>query len=207
MMFDRSCLRAAVCLTIVLWTGCSTQPEAVKAPPIQPAAAADAAFAAYDKSADGNLSSEELTACPGLKAALPMLDKNNDRSVSQQELVDRLQMWVGSGIGVSVLTLQVTQNGLPLEGASIRLVPEAFFGDAIQPATGVTGASGAAQMAIDASNLPQDLQQLRGVQQGIYRVEITHPAKTIRPEYNTATTLGLDVSFDAGRNFVTIPIK
>jgi hypothetical protein len=186
--------------------GCSSGPEGVTAPPIEPGPAAEAAFVQYDKSGDGELAEDELAACPALRSALAELDKNGDRRVSKQELTDRLQMWVGSGIGVSFLTVQVTKGGRLLEGATVKLTPEEFLGGAVQPASGVTETSGAARMAIDASNLPDDLQQLRGVQQGYYRVEITHPSVAIPPKYNTQSTQGMEVSFEAGRNFVTLAI-
>lgn len=76
----------------------------------------------------------------------------------------------------------------------------------IQPADGTTSDNGTALLAIDKSNLPADLQNLRGVQQGMYRVEITHPAVAIPAKYNSVTTLGVEVSFETGRNIVTFAL-
>jgi hypothetical protein len=50
------------------------------------------------------------------------------------------------------------------------------------------------------------LQRIKAVQQGLYRVEITHDSVTIPDKYNTATTLGLEVSFDSGGYLVSFDL-
>ena len=42
--------------------------------------------------------------------------------------------------------------------------------------------------------------ELQGVQQGLFRVEITHPTVTIPAKYNIETKLGKEVSFELGEN-------
>ena len=184
--------------------GCSRGPTAIRVPPIQPEAAAEGALLLYDKNGDGLLSADELASCPALVDALKNhIDKNNDQRLSKEELTERFAMWAHGGVGLSYLICRVTVGGRPLAGAQVKLVPESFFGDVIQPAEGTTGSSGSARLAIDKSNLPSDLQSFRGVQQGLYRVEITHQSVNIPAKYNTDTTLGVEVSFESGRNVVS----
>lgn len=195
-----------VVVTAVLILGCSRGPTAVKVPPIKPAAAAEAAVLQYDKNGDGLLETSELSSSPALLDAMKHVDKNHDMHLSKEELAERFAMWVNGGVGASFLACRVTQGGRPLQGAHIRLVPEDFFDGAIQPAEGTTGKSGVALLSMDKSNLPADLQNLRAVQQGLYRVEITHQSVQIPAKYNTKSTLGLEVSFETGRNFVTFKL-
>jgi hypothetical protein len=184
--------------------GCSRGPTAIKVPPIQPEAAAEAALTLYDKNGDGLLAADELASCPALVDALRNhIDKNNDKRLSKEELTERFAMWAHGGVGLSYLNCRVTIGGRPLEGAQVKLVPENFFDGVIQPAQGTTGSSGSARLAIDKSHLPADLQNFRGVQQGLYRVEITHQSRDIPAKFNSDTTLGVEVSFDSGRNVVT----
>lgn len=58
---------------------------------------------------------------------------------------------------------RVMWGGRPLEGAQMRLAPEELFGDVIERADGATSDNGTALLAIDKSNLPADLQNLRCV--------------------------------------------
>jgi hypothetical protein len=184
--------------------GCSRGPTAIKVPPIEPEAAAERALSLYDKNGDGQLAADELASCPALVDALKNhIDKNNDKRLSKEELTERFAMWAHGGVGLSYLNCRVTVGGRPLAGAQVKLVPEDFFDGVIQPAEGTTGSSGSARLAIDKSHLPADLQNFRGVQQGLYRVEITHQSMDIPAKYNKNSTLGLEVSFESGRNVVS----
>ena len=185
--------------------GCSSGPTAVEVPAIEPETVATEAMTLYDKNDDGFLASDELSSCPSLQNAStkPRVDKDNDQRLSKGELVERLETWANGGVGVSYLACSVTKGGRPLVGAQVKLVPETFFGDVIKTAEGTTDTSGSAMLGIDKANLPEALRNLRAVQQGLYRVEITHPSVQIPPKYNTATTLGLEVSFDEGGYMVS----
>jgi hypothetical protein len=194
-------------ITVAAVLGCSGGPTPVKVPPIQAEEAADAAFSLYDKDGDGLLKKEELSDCPAFQDAMKNnIDKNKDRQLSKDELVGRLSTWVNGGVGASFFSCRVTSRGRPLVGAQVKLIPEAFFGGVIQPAVGTTDRTGRALMSIDPSNLPEDLQNLRAVQQGHYRVEITHQNAKIPAKYNTETTLGVEVSFEKGRNSVNFKL-
>ena len=204
--------RYKLCSVLVVFStaivlGCSGGPTPVDVPHIQVEETADAAFSQYDKNGDGLLKKDELLKCPALLDAMKnRIDKNKDHQLSKEELIDRLTTWVSGGVGASFFSCRVTNKGQPLAGAQVKLVPEKFFGDVIQPATGTTDRTGKALLAMDASHLPSDLQNLRAVQQGLYRVEITHPNANIPAKYNTETTLGVEVSFEGGRNFVSFKL-
>jgi hypothetical protein len=186
--------------------GCFGGPTAMKAPPIDPDKTADAALAQYDTNGDRLLGAQELTNCPALRDALHRLDRDKDNQISRDELAARLEMWAKGGIGASTLACRVSKGKRSLAGAQVQLIPEEFFQGVLQPASGTTNKSGIAVLSIDQSNLPSDLQNFRGVQQGFYRVEITHPELEIPPQYNSKTTLGIEVSFETGRNYVEFNI-
>ncbi len=193
----------AIAATAVGAIGCSRGPTAVAPPPIDAAKAAAALIAQYDKSGDGALQESEVAASPAVADAMKSgLDQDNDRALSREEVQTRFEKWVGGGVGASSLSCRVTLAGKPLAGAVVRLIPEAALEGMIQPATGTTNAAGTALLAMDAKNLPADLQNLKAVQQGLYRVEITHDQVPVPAKYNTSTTLGVEVSFDSGRNFL-----
>jgi len=188
---------------LVFLIGCSGGPTAVEVPPIQPGEAARGALSKYDANGDGQLSTEELAACPGILNAMRRYDKDDDQQISEQELSQRFAMWVDGGVGVTTLACQVTFNRKPLTGAQIQLIPESYLADAIEPAIGTTDSSGSTILAIDTAHLPDDMQNLRGVvHQGVFRVEITHPEIKIPEKYNSQTTLGMEVSADTGKNMV-----
>jgi hypothetical protein len=198
----------SVVIAAIASLGCSNGPTAVEVPAIESETAATEAMTLYDKNGDGFLASDELSSCPSLQNAArkPRVDKDHDQRLSKGELVERLETWTNGGVGVSYLACNVTKGGRPLDGALIKLIPETFLGEVIQPAEGTTDASGSAMLGIDKSNLPEALQNLRGVQQGLYRVEITHPSVQLPSKYNSATTLGLEVSFDDGGYMVSFKL-
>jgi hypothetical protein len=77
----------------------------------------------------------------------------------------------------------------PIEGAKVRVVPESFLSEAIQPGEGVTNHRGIAKpVTVDAPpGLP-------GIELGLYRVQITHDSLKIPARYNEATELGFELS-------------
>jgi hypothetical protein len=164
-----------VALLALVSGGCGslTTPE-VKAPKVDAQSAAAEAIRLYDKDQDANLNEAELAACPAITIA--RYDANRDRRVSQEEIAQRLQQIYAAGIGVMEVHGSVTRGGRPLEGATVKFVPEPFLGDAIQPASGTTDASGAVNPTIPVDQLPQNLRGVSLMQAGLYRVEIEHPS-------------------------------
>jgi len=180
---------AGVCL---LASGCSGGPPPLTPPDIDPAAAADMAFELYDTNGDGLLDGEELEACPAIVGSLSTYDTDSDSVISRDELANRLQRFVKSRAALYRLSVAVFLDKKPLSGATVRFVPEPYFEDRIKPATGVTGRTGTAQMAVADEDLPENQRNIRAVQCGTYRVEITHPDIDLPPRYNTETTLGYE---------------
>lgn len=86
------------------------------------------------------------------------------------------------------------------------MIPEEYFQNSFQPATGETNRKGIASMAIPAEFLPSDLPHLRVMHQGLYRVEVTHPSIDLDAKYNSDSELGVMVSFEVGQDFVQLKL-
>ena len=189
-------------LALATVIGCAGKPSGVDVPDIKPAEATGAILAQYDTDNDGQLSQAELSNCTALLDAMSQYDENGDRRISEDELTKRFTGWLESGLGVSSLACRVTLKGRPLEGAEINFIPEIGFQDSLQIAQGITDDSGVAMLSIDAAHLPSDAHNMRGVQQGLFRVEITHPTVQVPAKYNVETQLGKEVSFESGENVI-----
>jgi hypothetical protein len=180
---------AGACLFIV---GCSRGPASVHRPDFDPQEASEQAVQQYDANGDGELSEQELAACPGILYNLTLYDIDGNKKVSIKELEQRLRDLRTANIGLTKLTVEVRQNGRPLQGAEVKLVPEAYLGTEVKPARGKTSARGSAIMDIPDSELPASDKGLIGVHYGTYKVEITHPTISIPAKYNSQTTLGYE---------------
>jgi hypothetical protein len=176
--------------------GCWRGPARVLPPKISPSSAASAAMAKYDTDKDGFLDAKELEKAPALRSALKRIDTDGDGKISASEIAARITTWQESKLGLATVRARVSLDGQPLEGATVTFVPEEFLGSEIQKAMGKTDNSGAAGMSIEHPQTPG----LRGVQPGLYRVEISkvvNGKESIPPKYNTETTLGVEVAQDS----------
>lgn len=199
-------LLRVVCLVLMaLIYGCSGGPPALTPPELRPTAAAAEAIALYDKDGSGDLSHDELQACPGMLSAIETYDRDGDEKISKDEITARLQEFAESRVALTQLVAVVRLDKRPLEGATVKFVPETYLGSSIKTALGTTGRSGGSMMDVDDSDLPSNQAGLVGIQLGTYRVEITHPEISIPPEYNTDTTLGYDSQ--PGNLSVTFDLK
>ncbi len=168
------------------WSG-----GAARIQPVLPNARAGAtAIELYDVDKDGFLSGKELDKAPGLKAALHQVDMNNDGRISADEIDARIQHWAATGSGRISVSCLISHNGKPLEGATVRFVPETFLGGDVKGAEGTTNRFGVAAMTTTASGA-------RGVGPGFYRVEITKSGEPIPAKYNTETEFGQEIALDA----------
>ncbi len=174
--------------------GCSGRHSALHPPDLDPKAAADQAMILYDNDGDRKLSSEELSASPGLASSVQIYDQDSDGMISDTEIANRLQKFVKRGIALARLSATVTLDNKPLGGAKIRFVPETYLGEDIKIATGTTRKRGSATMAVADEDLPENQQGIRGIHAGTYRVEITHPEMELPAKYNSATTLGYETT-------------
>lgn len=177
-------------LSLVALCGCSGRPGRLAPPEVKPAESAQAALVALDKNQDQRISREECAASPPLLAAFERYDKNpTDKQLTADEIAARLQAMLDTRLGQMPCYCEVVLDGSPLVEANVRLVPDPMLGDALSVAEGQTDDRGVAQ--------PQLLNAepgTPGINFGLYRVEITHPQKKIPERYNTATTLGMEIS-------------
>jgi hypothetical protein len=159
---------------------------------VDPAAASASAIEQYDKDGDGLLDKTELKECQALLKEFNVYDESGDEKLSAVEIEAQLKEMYRTGAGMTQVNCSVTLDGQPLSGATVKFVPEAFLGDKVPPAEGVTNSSGGASMGIAPEELPKELRRHSLMRVGIYRVEITHPTKKIPPKYNTESQLGFE---------------
>ena len=175
---------------VVISTGCGpSRPARIIPPPLDPAAVAAAVAAAGP-----------LEKLPAIAFSLKVFDTNKDQQVSSEELVTWLEEVRASQVAITSVMVQVTHKGTPLAGASVKLVPEASMGGAIQEAAGSSDASGIAMITITGSMYP-------GVNCGLYRVEISgngNDGKPLPTKYNAETTLGMAVGGMLPENGIAI---
>ena len=153
---------------------------------------ADSAMKLFDKNGDGLLDSQELAATPGLQTAVAKEkdqspDVNGDEQLSRDEIRDHIVLFESSGLGIQLIAVTVLMDRQPLAGAKVTLEPEPFLEGVLDPASDTTRQDGTARPAIE-------IEDLKGVRPGIYRVKITHPDRPIPAKYNEKTTLGLDLA-------------
>ena len=195
---------AATSMLVACVAGCggSSRGAAVRPPEVDAAASARRALEQYDQDRNGRLSATELQACPAIYQRRERYDSDGDGEISGAELSDYFDKMYAQGAGLVEVTCIVRQNGRPLTGAQVRLIPEEFLGGVVQPATALTDARGAATPAIAADHLPDRLRNLRMMQVGIYRVEISHPSltspspKPLGLEVNSSVADGAAAVFD-----------
>ena len=177
---------------------CSRGPSRVEPPGIDPASAGSLAIEEYDSDSDGKIAGEELDNAPALRAALPRLDADGDGAVSADEVAARVHAWKEMRTGLASVRCHVTLDGQPLAGALVVFEPESFLGEEIKPASGTSNQFGDAAPSVARADLP-DPTLPGGAHFGLYKVRITKPAngrETLPARYNSATTLGQEVSYD-----------
>jgi len=180
-----------VLCSLPLVTGCGSQ---LSMPPVDPQAATEAAFKLYDADGDGLLDAEEMLGSPALAAELGEYDTDGDKKISKKEMLDRIIQMYERNIAYTKADCIVTLDGKQLSGATVRYIPESYLGEGTtHPAEGTTDTSGFANLSMAAELLPEDAGGRALMQVGLYRVEITHPTKSIPAKYNTETTLGFEL--------------
>jgi hypothetical protein len=175
--------------------GCSGRPSRLKPPSLDAETAAATALQAYDADGNGLLSAAELAKAPSLKASLGALDADHDEQISAEEIANRIRGWGTTGAALVTSTCRVTQHGRPVGGATVTFEPEPFLTDVIHPAFGTTGNRGMAELSVAEQYRPGP--KYTGVQCGFYRVKVSREVdgkETIPAQYNSQTTLGMEVS-------------
>ena len=192
----------ALGLAVMFWiAGCDRKPERAEVPTLNPESIASGAMSAYDTNSDGSVSGDELEKAASITdhpdLPVKLIDKNSDGQISKDEIENRVQQWIDSKVGIMTFHCTVKLDGQPLEGATVKYVPDSFMGGAVEEASGVTDATGSAVTAIDQEKLPGHLKGINGMRTGIYKIEITHPSKNIPAKYNPETTFGQEVATDS----------
>ena len=189
-------------LIMMFWlAGCDRKPTRAEVPALDPSSIASGAMAAYDTNGDGSIAGDELEKAASVtdhpQLHVKVIDKNTDGQISKDEIQSRVQTWIDHKTGFLTFSCFVKMDGQPLEGATVKYVPEPFMGGVVDQAQGVTDANGGAVMAIAQDKLPANLKGAHGMRTGFYKVEITHPATSIPAKYNTETILGHEVASDS----------
>ena len=171
----------------LLICGCDTGPSRIPAPGWKPEEQASRALELLDKNQNGVIDADELVHAPGLASALWHLDKDGDKGISRSELETRLKLYKDLGVGLMSLPLKVTLNGRPLPNATVRLLPEQWLSDVIEPASGKTDRSGTAYLATETEDVP-------GVRVGYYRVEVESTHLNNEKAAKSIASLGVEAS-------------
>lgn len=172
---------------ILFLGGCSGAATPVSLPDWDPSGISETVMELFDSDGNGLLSGDELKKSPGLLAGLDIIDTDDDQKISAAEIVARFELYEQQKLGLRDRKFRVTYNGKPLADANVKLVPEPFLEDVIEPATGVTGPDGNVQPS-------SGVDGLRGMRPGYYRIEVTSDKVKLPAKYNTETVLGAEVS-------------
>jgi hypothetical protein len=181
----------------LLLAGCQRSKTVVPLVEYDPADAAADAMTLYDANKDGKIDGAELDKAPSLRAGLDMLGSDVRKGVAAEQIAARIKKWADDKAGIIPVLCNVTRNGAPLANAEVRFVPDPFLAEYLTAVgVGKTDESGLANIS-----LPRESgsDQPRGIPPGFYRVEITKAGETIPAQYNTATTLGQEISLDGAR--------
>ncbi len=163
--------------TLLFSSGCGSLDKSRVSPPkVDARAAAVEAIRLYDANGDGSLGESELAACPAMKSARERYDKDGNRQISQDEIVQHLVNTYSAAVGLLEVQCTITRKGQPLSGATVRFIPEPFLGDDLLTAIATTDANGLAIPSIPVDQLPDRLRNASLMQVGLYRVEIEHPS-------------------------------
>jgi hypothetical protein len=181
-------------IVFILATGCSSRPGAIRPPGVDPEDAAAAAIEKYDRNRDDALSRDEWSQVPELAAVAAGYDSSGDSALSAEEIAEGIRIWQEGPVGARPVPFKITVNGRPLAGATVRLLPADFLGDAVKGASGESGPGGSGKLRLAAEDLPKNAPNMALVQPGLYRVEITHPTVKIAAKYNSQTTLGVEIT-------------
>jgi hypothetical protein len=180
-------------------------PNALPVPAYDPEKMAAAALRQYDKNGNGVLESAELEACPALKGALARFDTDKDGAISADELRARFQSYKVLGTGAMAVGVEVKMGGRPLEGAIVTFTPEDCMLDAISGGSGYANVNG--RVTLDGpAGVP-------GLPCGLYRITVSKKSPTgvesVPAKYNTATTLGREISADprSGDSSIILDLK
>lgn len=172
---------------LLVAVGCSRGPAAVSIPKWKPDELAAAVVEKLDKNNDTQVDQREIIDAPGLAFGARFIDANGDGMLSRDELAARFAKYRDSRVGLTSKELRVTYNGQALRGADVRLVPEFFLADVIEPASGTTLGDGVVRPSIADQQTPL-------VRVGYYRVEVNATNPQLPAKFNSQTSVGVELS-------------
>jgi hypothetical protein len=134
----------AVAAVMVLLVGCGRFAKSPGKPALSPEKSAEQAMQEYDSDGNGSISVEEAAASPGLTAAFEKIDKSADGELSAQEIVDRINYYKNATSWVINGQIRIIHKRRPLVGATVTFEPEPFLGPSFKVCSGVTDDRGEA---------------------------------------------------------------
>lgn len=175
-----------VCFVAVV-LGCNRHPPTLEPPKWEPEKMSAAAMEQADKNKDGKLNAGEQATLPGLKAGLRDVDADKDRMISAAELTERLRLYQQMQTAFRAKSMIFNYQGRPLVGATVKLIPESFLKDVVEPAEGKTDESGMVMPEAVGSGFG-------AVRLGYYRIQVESDTVKLPAKYNTNTSLGIEVA-------------
>ena len=205
----RNGLRAVLAIALTVGVmGCKETGSSSGLGAVSPTVAAGKAIKEYDKNSDGRLSSEELAACPGMRAGMMRYDRDKNGAVTAEEIGARIQRMQALSRSHTLFACTVRIGSQPVEGARVRFVPEAYQGAAIRPAVGTTDRDGYCDVVVDDPELDEGDRRSFGIDCGVYRVTISRPSGGVSARYGGGgSPLGVDVAIDGGRDAESVQFQ
>lgn len=173
---------------LVIFSGCARGPARLAAPTLDASAVATALVARVDRDGDGAVSVAECVAVPSIGRVFSQYDADGDGRLTATEIADRIRRWQATRVARVSCSVAVAFEGRPLADAVVRLVPEPEFEGKVPAAEGRTDATGQVS--------PQAGGNAPGIAPGLYKVVIEHAKLAKSPQFNSETTLGLQIAPD-----------
>ncbi|WP_425396999.1 hypothetical protein [Aeoliella sp.] len=181
--------RLLLTLLIVL-PGCGGNDIGISVPDYNPPSFAQAVVAAADADSSASLSKQEAASLPGIASRWDRYDTDGDGALTIEEIEQRAQKWVDRDVAIGVVGFKVMHQGRQISQVSVQLVPEEVHNGAILPGMGESQEHRDGYFHIPNDLKGEKWKDRRGIQLGLYRVEVSHPKLDLELENDS---LGLDI--------------
>ncbi|MCA9235769.1 MAG: hypothetical protein KDA44_09875 [Planctomycetales bacterium] len=168
--------------------GCNSAAQLPEKPAIDVDVAVDKAFQQLDSDSSGGLDLKELRSAPGMLFGLDRVDANKDRTISRDELAQRLAFWNESTQRVFNLEVALTYRGRPVSQADVTFEPEPFLAEWLKPVTGRTDDLGRVT--------PRASEDFPGIDKGYYRVKVSGGSPSLPPKFSEDSPAGIEFTDD-----------
>jgi len=130
-------------------------------------------------------------------AAMDTTDGDRDGKLTQQEIQERLQIYVDSQTAIANFQIGFLRGNKEADDLEVTVVPEPFLQEYIEPAKGETNLAGVVTPCIEFSEPEIAAQGYGGLRLGMYRVQIKSlDGDAIPKKYADETTLGVEVGLE-----------